>query len=102
MEIDANIATIIVAMISGLVTIIATTVSVKNGNRQLIKDVQHNLEMHNTIQDEKIANLSQRTDEKIADLAAAVHENNNLKVRVPVLEEKVKTLEQKVTSMEQH
>ena len=89
-------------MISGLVTIIATTVSVKNGNRQLIKDVQHNLEMHNTIQDEKIANLSQRTDEKIADLAAAVHENNNLKVRVPVLEEKVKTLEQKVTSMEQH
>ena len=102
MNIDANIATIIVAMISGLVTIIATTVSVKNGNRQLIKDVQHNLEMHNTIQDEKIANLSQRTDEKIADLAAAVHENNNLKVRVPVLEEKVKTLEQKVTSMEQH
>lgn len=89
-------------MISGLVTIIATTVSVKNGNRQLIKDVQHNLEMHNTIQDEKIANLSQRTDEKIADLAQAVHENNNLKVRVPVLEEKVKTLEQKVTSMEQH
>lgn len=102
MEIDASIATIIVAIISGLVTIIATSVNVHSGNKQLIQDVTNKLETHNAIQDEKIANLAQRTDEKIADLAKAVHENNNLKVRVPVLEEKVQTLEEKVKVLERH
>ncbi len=102
MEIDANIATILVAIISGLVTIVATSLNVRSGNRELIKDVQHSLETHNAIQDEKIASLTQRTDEKIADLAAAVHENNNLKIRVPVLEEKVQTLEEKVKVLERH
>ena len=102
MEIDTSMATIIVAIISGLVTILATYANVRNGNKELIKDVQRSLEAHNAVQDEKIAHLTQRTDEKIADLAAAVHENNNLKIRVPVLEEKVQTLEEKVKVLEQH
>lgn len=102
MSIDASMATIIVAIVTGIITIIGTSINVHSGNKELIKDVQHNLETHNALQDEKIAHLTQRTDEKIADLAAAVHENNNLKVRVPVLEEKVQTLEEKVKTLEQH
>lgn len=99
MEIDTSMATIIVAIISGMVTIIATYANIRNGNKELIRDVQRSLEAHNAVQDEKIQHLTQRTDEKIADLAAAVHENNNLKIRVPVLEEKVKSLEEKVNEI---
>ena len=99
MEIDTSMATIIVAIISGMVTIIATYANIRNGNKELIRDVQRSLEAHNAVQDEKIQHLTQRTDEKIADLAAAVHENNNLKIRVPVLEEKVKSLEETVNEI---
>ena len=47
-----------------------------------VAKTQKQLEIHQAV-----------TDEKIMNLATEVHENNNLKIRVPVLEEKVQHLE---------
>ena len=69
---------IILTVLTGVITILSTILTVKSGNDR----TQKQLESHQAV-----------TDEKIMNLATEVHENNNLKIRVPVLEEKVQHLE---------
>lgn len=69
---------IILTVLTGVVTILSTILTVKSGNDK----TQKQLEIHQAV-----------TDEKIMNLTTEVHENNNLKIRVPVLEEKVQHLE---------
>ena len=69
---------IILTVLTGVVTILSTILTVKSGNDK----TQKQLAIHQAV-----------TDEKIMNLATEVHENNNLKIRVPVLEEKVQHLE---------
>lgn len=72
---------IIITILTSVVTICCTFLTVKYGNDKTQKQIEINQAV---------------TDEKIEMLTHEVHENNNLKIRVPVLEEKVKNLEDRL------
>ena len=76
---------IIVALITGLVTIIATVLTVHQGNL----NTQHTLEITNAVQNEKIEELTRE-----------VKRHNDFAERIPRIESRVDSLEKRVDRLE--
>lgn len=77
---------IIVAIITGLVTIVATVMTVHAGN----VGTQHTLEITNAVQNEKIEELTRE-----------VRKHNEFAERIPRLEEKIDGIDERVKRLEQ-
>lgn len=76
---------IIVALISGLVTLIGTGATVLTSNRKTART----FETAQAVMEEKVANL---TDE--------VRKHNGFATRMPVLEEKLENIERRLSKLE--
>lgn len=76
---------ILVAVITGVLTLAGTIITVKGGNDK----IQHELDKHNAVQDEKISELTRE-----------VRIHNNFAQRVPLLEQKIETIEKQINKME--
>ena len=75
----------IVAVISGIVTIIATLITVMTG----IAKSRHDADTRQAV-----------TDEKITELTREVREHNNFARRLPVVENDVKTIYKRLEKLE--
>lgn len=77
---------IIVAIVTGCLTLLGTIITVKTGNSKIEMD----LSKHSAVQDEKIAELTRE-----------VRLHNNFAQRVPLLEQKVEMLEKEINKIEE-
>ena len=78
--------TIIVAVITGVLTLAGTIITVKGGN----KDIQNELDKHNAVQDERITELTRE-----------VRKHNEFAERIPKLEAKVETMEKTISKLQE-
>lgn len=76
---------IIVAIITGVLTLVGTVITVLSANRKTISSLE--------IQQAK-------TDQKIENLTKEVQKHNNFAERMPVVEEQIKTINEKLTKLE--
>lgn len=76
---------IIVATITGLITLAGVIISNVSNNKKM----QHNLEMAQAI-----------TEYKIDELTREVREHNNFAKRMPVVEEQIKVVNHRLTDLE--
>lgn len=76
---------IIVAIITGVLTLVGTVITVLSANRKTISSLE--------IQQAK-------TDEKIENLTKEVQRHNNFAEKMPVVEEQIKTINEKLTKLE--
>ena len=77
---------IIVAIVTGCLTLLGTIITLKTGNSKIEMD----LSKHSAVQDEKIAELTRE-----------VRLHNNFAQRVPLLEQKVEMLEKEINKIEE-
>lgn len=77
---------IVVAIVTGCLTLLGTIITVKTGNSKIEMD----LSKHSAVQDEKIAELTRE-----------VRLHNNFAQRVPLLEQKVEMLEKEINKIEE-
>ena len=75
---------IIVALITGAMSLIGVIITQKSGNRK----VEESLRTHQAV-----------TDSKIEELTREVREHNNFARRMPVVEEKITTMEKTVEEL---
>lgn len=78
-------SSIVVALITGLFSVIAVVITNNSSN----KKVESSLKTNQAV-----------TDTKIDELTREVREHNNFARRMPVVEEKVKNLEERVAKLE--
>ena len=76
---------VLVAIITGVLTLSGTVVTVIAGNRK----TSHNIEINKAV-----------TNEKITELTREVREHNNFARRLPVVEEQIKNLSNRVQILE--
>lgn len=76
---------IIVAIITGVLTLVGTVITVLSANRKTISSLE--------IQQAK-------TDEKIENLTKEVQRHNNFAEKMPVVEEQIKNINEKLTKLE--
>lgn len=76
---------IVVAIITGVLTLVGTVITVLSANRKTISSLE--------IQQAK-------TDQKIENLTQEVQKHNNFAERMPVVEEQIKTINEKLTKLE--
>lgn len=76
---------ILVALIAGGFALLGTCLSVRAGNNKVLAEMRE----HNTLQDERISNLTEE-----------VKKHNNFAERVPVIETRFDNLERRVTKLE--
>lgn len=76
---------IVVAIITGVLTLVGTVITVLSANRKTISSLE--------IQQAK-------TDQKIENLTKEVQKHNNFAERMPVVEEQIKTINEKLTKLE--
>lgn len=81
--------TIVVAIITGVLTLAGTVITVKSGNDKMQTTLTHQLETHNAVQDEKITELTRE-----------VRRHNDFAERIPRLEAKIETIEKTINKME--
>lgn len=72
---------IIVSVITGLCTIIATVITVKSGNTKLMQDIK----IHSAVQDTKLENLTNE-----------VRKHNNFAERIPKIEQQIEYIEKRL------
>ncbi len=77
-------AEIIIALITGVCSVIGVIVTTSASNRKL----QHQLEVNQAVVNTKIENLTEE-----------VRKHNNFTVRVPILEEQVATLQEEIKEL---
>ncbi len=77
-------AEIIIALITGICSVIGVIVTTSASNRKL----QHQLEVNQAVVNTKIENLTEE-----------VRKHNNFTVRVPILEEQVATLQEEIKEL---
>ena len=77
-------AEIIIALITGVCSVIGVIVTTSANNRKL----QHQLEVNQAVVNTKIENLTEE-----------VRKHNNFTVRVPILEEQVATLQEEIKEL---
>lgn len=78
-------SSIIVSIITGAATIAGVVISTKSST----KDIQHKLETHQAVMDNKIDTL-----------ASEVREHNNFARRMPVVEEQIKVINHRLEDLE--
>ena len=76
---------VLVALITGIVTIIATVLTVRQGNT----DMQHQLEIANAIQNEQIQELTRE-----------VRKHNEFAERIPAIEGKIENINFRLKKLE--
>lgn len=76
---------IIVAVISGVVTIVAVVVTARSNN----KEITHKLETNQAV-----------TDTKLETLTAEVRSHNEFARRMPVVEEQIKVINHRIDDLE--
>lgn len=77
---------IVVAIVTGCLTLLGTIITVKTGNSKIEMD----LSKHSAVQDEKIAELTRE-----------VRLHNNFAQRVPLLEQKMEMIEKEINKIEE-
>lgn len=80
---------IVVALITGGLSLIGTVVTVRSSNRKTTDTVTHKLELSQAV-----------TDTKIEELTREVRAHNNFAVRVPVVEEQIKVINHRLADIE--
>lgn len=80
-----NMVEVLVAIITGVLTLSGTVVTVIAGNRK----TSQNIEINQAV-----------TNEKITELTREVREHNNFARRLPVVEEQIKNLSNRVQVLE--
>lgn len=78
--------TIVVAIVTGCLTLLGTIITVRAGNSKIEMD----LSKHSAVQDEKIAELTRE-----------VRLHNNFAQRVPLLEQKMEMIEKEINKIEE-
>lgn len=73
---------VLVALITGGLTLIGNIFVSKNSSNKLSSDLQHKIETHQAV-----------TDTKIEELTREVREHNNFAKRMPVVENEIKHIE---------
>ena len=76
---------IIIAVITGVLTLIGTVITVRGGNDR----IQHELDKHNAVQDERITELTRE-----------VRKHNDFAERIPRLQEKIENIEKRISKLE--
>ena len=77
---------IVVAIVTGCLTLLGTIITVKTGNSKIEMD----LSKHSAVQDEKISELTRE-----------VRLHNNFAQRVPLLEQKMEMIEKEINKIEE-
>ena len=80
---------ILVAIISGCLTLIGTVITVLSSQRKAAQEMEHTLQTAQAV-----------TDTKIDELTREVREHNGFARRVPVLEQQVKDLGERMANVE--
>ena len=81
--------TIIVALITGGLSLIGVIITTRNTSNKTTRDVQAKLDTHQAV-----------TDTKLEELTREVREHNNFAQRVPVLEEQIKVANHRIADLE--
>lgn len=76
---------IVIALIAPALTLIGTILTVRAGNSK----ISHDIEKHNAVQDERIAELTRE-----------VRRHNNFAERIPIVETKIISLEERINRLE--
>ena len=76
-----------VALITGACSVVAVIISNNKSN----KEMQHQMEIHQAV-----------TDEKITELTREVREHNNFAHRMPVVENDIKTIKQSINELKEY
>lgn len=76
---------IIVAVITGIFTLIGVIITSKANANKISKDIEVKLAVHQAV-----------TDEKISELTREVREHNNFAKRMPVVENDIKNINEKI------
>ena len=94
--------TIIVALITGGLSLVGVVVTCLATNRKTQSDIKEELKAsHAKIQEEfRVAQAV--TDTKIEELTREVREHNNFAKRMPVVENEIKHLEEDVHNLQKH
>lgn len=79
---------IIVALITGGLTLIGVLITSFSGNKKLVNDIKLEITAYHS-----------STDEKIKELTREVREHNNFAKRMPVVENDIKHIEKKITEL---
>lgn len=79
---------IIIAVITGLVSIIGSILANASSNKKLVTDLKLEVTRNQAI-----------TDTKIEELTREVREHNNFAKRMPVVENEIKHIEEKMTEL---
>lgn len=92
---------VIVALITGGVSIIGTVITVLVANRQTLTALDKKSELSDAKLEAKLEKHMAVTDTKIEELTREVRKHNNFAERVPVLEEQIKVANHRIADLEQ-
>lgn len=82
---------VLVAFISGLLTLVGTVITVVATSRSSARKTEESIRTHQAV-----------TDTKLETLTEEVRKHNGFAERIPVLEEKVSGMDRRLTAVESH
>lgn len=92
--------TIIVAIITGGLSILGTIITVLVANKQTINTLDKKSDLSDARLDAKLEKHQAVTDTKIEELTREVRRHNNFAERVPVMEEQIKVANHRIADLE--
>ena len=91
---------VLVAMITGGLSLIGTIVTVTLANRQTLATLDKKSEVSDLMLKAELERHQAVTDTKIEELTREVRKHNNFAERVPVLEEQIKATNRRIDGMD--
>lgn len=92
--------TIIVAIITGGLSILGTIITVLVANKQTINTLDKKSDLSDARLDAKLEKHQAVTDTKIEELTREVRRHNNFAERIPVMEEQIKVANHRIADLE--
>ena len=91
---------IIVAIVTGSLSLIGTIITVLIANKQTINTLDKKSDLSDAKLDAKLSQHMAVTDTKIEELTREVRKHNNFAERVPVMEEQIKVANHRISDLE--
>ena len=91
---------IIVAIVTGGLSLIGTIITVLAANKQTINALDKKSDLSDAKLDAKLSQHMAVTDTKIEELTREVRKHNNFAERVPVMEEQIKVANHRISDLE--
>ena len=91
---------VLVAMITGGISIVGTIITVLAANRQTIAQLDKKSELSDIRLDAKLEKHQAVTDTKLEELTREVRKHNDFASRVPVIEEQIRVANHRIDDLE--